>query len=178
MENFSMALTKEKKSEVVSEVSELLKDSKMTVVAKYQGTSVKSMQELRRQAHDNGTKVLVVKNRLLKKALAGDERFKDVVTSAITGQLMYAFNSGDEVAPAQALANFAKTEPQIEFVGALSAEGRLLDASEVKTLASLPSKDQLIAETVAMLLSPVGDVVSALSGDLHGLLDGVASKAS
>jgi large subunit ribosomal protein L10 len=173
-----MALTKEKKSEVVSEVSELLKDSKMTVVAKYQGTSVKSMQELRKQARDNGTKVLVVKNRLLKKALAGDERFKDVDTSAITGQLMYAFNSSDEVAPAQVLANFARAEPQIEFVAALSKEGRLLGADEVKTLASLPSREQLIAETVAMLLSPVGDVVSALSGDLHGLLDGVASKAS
>ena len=173
-----MALTKDKKAEVVSEVAELLKDSKMTVMAKYQGTSVKSMQQLRRDARDNGTKILVVKNRLLKKAIEADERFKNIDTSSITGQLMYAFNPSDEVAPAQALANFAKSEPQIEFVGAISAEGRLLDASEVKTLASLPSKDQLIAETVAMLLSPVSDVVSGLSGDLHGLLDGVAAKAS
>jgi len=173
-----MALTKDKKAEVVSEVAELLKDSKMTVMAKYQGTSVKSMQQLRRDARDNGTKILVVKNRLLKKAIEADERFKNIDTSSITGQLMYAFNPSDEVAPAQALANFAKTEPQIEFVGAISAEGRLLDASEVKTLASLPSKDQLIAETVAMLLSPVGDVVGGLSGDLHGLLDGIAAKAS
>lgn len=173
-----MALTKEKKNDVVAEVAQLLADSKMTVVAKYQGTSVKSMQELRKNARDNGTKILVVKNRLLKKAIAADERFKDVDTAAITGQLMYAFNSSDEVAPAQALANFAKDQPQIEFVGAISAEGRLLDASEVKTLASLPSKDQLIAETIAMLLSPVGDVVGALGGNLHGLLDGLAAKAS
>lgn len=173
-----MALTKEKKSEVIDEVAELLKNSKMTVVAKYQGTSVKSMQQLRRDARDNGTRILVVKNRLLKKALANDERFKDVDMNAITGQLMYAFNSEDEVAPAQSLANFAKTEPQIEFVGALSAEGRLLDAEEVKTLASLPSKDELIAQTVAMLLSPVHDVTNALSGNLHALLDGVEAKAT
>lgn len=173
-----MALTKDKKAEVIDEVSELLKNSKMTVVAKYQGTSVKSMQQLRKQARDNGTKVLVVKNRLLKKALQNDERFKDVDMSAITGQLMYAFNANDEVAPAQSLADFAKSQPQIEFVGALSKEGRLLDADEVKTLASLPSKDELIAQTVAMLLSPVGDVMSGLGGDLHGLLDGVAAKAN
>src|SRR5579862_3333762 len=150
-----MALTRDKKNDVVAEVAELLKDSKVTVMAKYQGTSVKSMQKLRRDARDKGTKILVVKNRLLKKAIEGDERFKDVDTSAITGQLMYAFNPSDEVASAQALANFAKDQPQIEFIGALSAEGRLLDATEVKTLASLPSKNELIAQTVAMLLSPV-----------------------
>lgn len=173
-----MALTKQKKTEVIDEVSQLLKDSKMTVVAKYQGTSVKAMQQLRRQARDNGTKILVVKNRLLKKALANDGRFKDIDMAAFTGQLMYAFNSSDEVASAQSVANFAKSEPQIEFVGALSAEGRLLAADEVKTLASLPSKDQLIAETVAMLLSPLNDITSGLGGDLHGLLDGVAAKAS
>jgi large subunit ribosomal protein L10 len=173
-----MALSKDKKAEVVDEVSQLLKDSKMTVVAKYQGTSVKSMQELRKTSSDNGTKVLVVKNRLFKKAANSDERFKDTDLSALTGQLMYAFASEDEVAPAQSLAAFAKNEPQIEFVAALTAEGKLLPAEEVKVLASLPSKNELIAQTVAMLLSPVSDVTNALSGNLHALLDGVEAKAA
>ncbi len=169
-----MALSKDKKTEVIDEVAELLKDSRMTVMAKYQGTSVKSMQQLRRASRDNGTKVLVVKNRLFKKALENDARFKDVALDSLTGQLMYAFNPNDEVAAAQVLKNFAKEEPQVEFVGAFSKEGHLLNADEVKTLADLPSKEQLIAETVAMLLSPVNDVTSGLSGNLHALLDGVA----
>jgi large subunit ribosomal protein L10 len=173
-----MALSKDKKAQVVDEVSQLLKDSKMTVVAKYQGTSVKSMQELRKTSSDSGTKVMVVKNRLFKKAASNDERFKDTDLSALTGQLMYAFASVDEVAPAQSLAAFAKNEPQIEFVAALSAEGKLLPAEEVKVLASLPSKNELIAQTVAMLLSPVNDVTNALSGNLHALLDGVEAKAA
>lgn len=173
-----MALSKDKKADVVAEVAELLKDSKLTVVAKYPGTSVKSMQELRRTSRDNGTKVMVVKNRLFKKAAEGDDRFKDTDLGVLTGQLMYAFNKEDEVAPAQSLANFAKNEPQIEFVAALTAEGKILPAEEVKVLASLPSKNQLIAETVAMLLSPVNDITSALSGNLHGLLDAVAAKAA
>lgn len=172
-----MALSKDKKAEVVNEVAQLLKDSKLTVVVKYPGTSVKSMQELRRASRDNGTKVMVVKNRLFKKAAENDNRFKDTDLSALTGQLMYAFNNEDEVAPAQSLANFAKNEPQIEFVAALTAEGKLLPAEEVKVLASLPSKEQLISETVAMLLSPVNDVTNALSGNLHALLDGVSAKA-
>lgn len=173
-----MALSKDKKVEVVDEVSQLLKESKMTVVAKYEGTSVKSMQELRRSSRDNGTKVVVVKNRLFKKAAADDGRFKDADLSVLTGQLMYAFASEDEVAPAQSLANFAKNEPQIEFVAALTAEGKILPAEEVKVLASLPGKNQLIAETVAMLASPLSDVVSGLSGNLYGLLDGISAKAS
>jgi large subunit ribosomal protein L10 len=173
-----MALSKDKKAEVVDEVTRLLKDSKLTVVAKYQGTSVKSMQELRRTSRDNGTKVMVVKNRLFKKAASVDDRFKDTDLSQLTGQLMYAFNNEDEVAPAQSLASFAKAEPQIEFVAALTAEGKLLPADEVKVLASLPSKNELIAQTVAMLLSPVNDVTNALSGNLHALLDGVEAKAA
>lgn len=173
-----MALSKDKKVEVVDEVSQFLKESKMTVVAKYEGTSVKSMQELRRSSRDNGTKVVVVKNRLFKKAAADDGRFKDADLSVLTGQLMYAFASEDEVAPAQSLANFAKNQPQIEFVAALTAEGKILPAEEVKVLASLPGKNQLIAETVAMLASPLNDVVSGLSGNLHGLLDGISAKAS
>src|SRR4051812_32391573 len=121
-----MALTKNKKTEVVDDVAKLLHDSKLTVFAKYQGTSVKSMQGLRRTASDNGTKVKVVKNRLFLKALESDDRFKDVDKTSLTGQLLYAFNAEDEVAPAQSLADFAKTETQVEFVGALMADGSLL----------------------------------------------------
>lgn len=173
-----MALTKAKKSEVIAEVAELLGSSKMTVVTKYEGTTVKAMQALRRDARENGTKVKVVKNRLVRQAIAQTDNLKDVDTSALEGMLLYAFNSEDEVAPAQAIAQFAKTNPTLEFVGAISADGKLLSADEVKALATLPGKEQLIGEVVAMLLSPVNDITNALSGNLHALLDGVADKAA
>lgn len=173
-----MALTKAKKDEVVSEVSQLLADSKMTVVAAYQGTPVKALQSLRKSSRDNGTTLKVVKNRLVIKAIQATDTMKETDTSALSGMLLYAFNSSDEVAPAQTLANFAKTQPTIEFVGAISAEGKFLSADEVKALATLPSKNQLIAEVVATLLSPVHDVTNALSGNIHALLDGVEAKAS
>lgn len=173
-----MALTKQEKQDVVAEVSELLQSSKMTVVAKYQGTTVKALQTLRRQARDNGTKVKVVKNRLVIQAIKATDNLKDADTSALEGMLLYAFNGEDEVAAAQALANFAKTNPSIEFVGAIDTEGTFLSADNVKALASLPGKNQLIAEVVAQLLSPVHDTTNALSGNLHALLDGVADKAT
>jgi large subunit ribosomal protein L10 len=173
-----MALTKNEKQDVINEVTDLLSTSKMTVVAKYQGTTVKALQDLRRQARDNGTKVKVVKNRLFIQAVKGNNTLKDADTSTLEGMLLYAFNSEDEVAPAQILNTFAKTNPTLEFVGAISAEGKFIDAADVKALAGLPSKNQLIAETIAQLLSPVHDVTNALSGNLHGLLDGIEAKAA
>ena len=173
-----MALSKDKKHEVVSEVAEALGSSKMTVVAKYQGTTVKALQQLRRDARGNGTKVQVVKNRLVKKALDSVDTLKDIDASQLTGQLLYAFNMEDEVAPAQVLAAFAKTNPSIEFVGAITAQGKFISAEEVKALATLPSKENLIAQVIATLQSPLNDTVSGLSGNLHALLDGIEAKAA
>jgi large subunit ribosomal protein L10 len=173
-----MALTKDKKNEVVADVAKLLDESKMTVVAKYEGTGVKALQTFRREAKAGGTVAKVVKNRLVIKALQQNDKLKNVDTATLEGMLLYAFNSEDEVAPAQAIASFAKTNPTLEFVGAFSADGKFLTADEVKALATLPGKNQLIGEVVAMLLSPVNDITNALSGNLHALLDGVAAKAS
>lgn len=173
-----MALPKDKKHAVVKEVAEALSSSKMTVVASYQGTTVKAIQQLRRDASVGGTKLRVVKNRLVVKALQAVDTLKDVDTSALQGQLLYAFNNEDEVAPAQALAAYARLNPSIEFVGAISAQGKFISADEVKALATLPSRDQLIAQVLATLASPANDVLSGLSGNLHALLDGVEAKAA
>ncbi len=173
-----MALTKEQKQSVVDDVAALLSESKLTVAAAYQGTGVKALQELRRSAKATGTTVKVIKNRLVIKAAQNNEQLKDVDTSALKGQLLYAFNSDDEVAPAQSLANFAKRNPSLQFVGAITAEGQFLSADDVKALAQLPSKNELIAQVIATLASPLNDVTNALSGNLHALLDGVEVKAS
>lgn len=173
-----MALSKDKKNEVVAEVVELLSSSKMTVVTKYEGTTVKALQQLRREARGNGTQVKVVKNRLAIKAIQQTKALKDTDVSTLQGMLLYAFNAEDEVAPAQALAAFAKKNPTLEFVGAISADGTFLSAAEVKTLADLPSKEVMIGSLITTLLAPVNDTVNALSGNLHALLDGVKEKAA
>lgn len=173
-----MALTKDKKNEVVAEVAELLKNSKMTVVVAYQGTPVKAMQELRRKGRDNGTTLKVIKNRLVTKAVESTDHLKGADTSALNGMLLYAFNSEDEVAPAQVVAQFAKQQPTLEFVGAYTAEGKFIAADEVKALSTLPSKNQLIAGVINTLNSPVRGVVSSLTGNLHGLLQALEAKAA
>jgi large subunit ribosomal protein L10 len=173
-----MALSKDKKQEVVSELSDLFKSSKMTVVAKYQGITVKSLQQLRREARANGTTIKVVKNRLVKKALESSDAHKGVDMSALKDMLLYAFNDSDEVAGANVLNSFAKKESALEFVGAFSAEGVFVSAQDVKALANLPSKPQLIGGIINTLQSPTRTVVGQLKGNLLGLLDAVATKAS
>ncbi len=173
-----MALTKPKKDEVVAEVAELLANSKMTVVARYEGTPVKALQSLRRKGKENGTTLKVVKNRLVIKAVQATDAVKDADTSALSGMLLYAFNNEDEVAPAQVIDSFAKEQPTLQFVGAITADGKFMSAEEVTALAKLPSKTQLIAGIINTLNAPVNNVVSGLSGNLHGLLKAIEAKAS
>ena len=173
-----MAISKDKKQQLVADLNETLSDAKMTVFAKYQGLSVSELQELRHLARENNVKIKVVKNRLVRVAMGEIAVYKDTDTSALEGQLLYAISNDDEVAPAQVLAKFAKEHQALELKGAFSAEGKSLNEQEVVELSKLPSKDQLIGQVVNMLTGTVNDVTNALSGNLHALLDGVADKAT
>lgn len=173
-----MAISKSKKNDLVAEVSDLLANSKLTVFAQYNGLSVADVQTLRRQAREAGVVIKVVKNRLVRVAMSQNDTYKNTDTALLTGQLLYAVSSQDEVAPAKVLDTFAKANPALQFVGAFGQEGEVIDAAGVKALASLPSKNELIGQVISTLLSPVSDVTNALSGNLHALLDGVADKAA
>lgn len=173
-----MAITRDKKQALVSQMNDVLSSAKLTVFAQYQGLSVADMQELRALAREAGVSITVTKNRLVRVAMNSIDTYKETDTSMLQGQLVYAISNEDEVAPAQVLDKFAKNHPELQFVGGFSDEGLVLSADDVKALAGLPSKNQLIAEVVAQLLSPVHDTTNALSGNLHALLDGVEAKAS
>ncbi|MDR3125626.1 MAG: 50S ribosomal protein L10 [Candidatus Nomurabacteria bacterium] len=172
-----MAISKDKKNQLVAELKELLESAKMTVFAKYAGVDVAQMQELRRSARASGVKIKIVKNRLVGKALSDIETYKSADQTALSGQLLYAISSNDEVAPAQVLSKFAKDYPALELIGAFSGEGVNLATDEVNHLASLPSKDQLIAEVVATLLSPLQETVGALDS-LGGILNALEANAT
>lgn len=173
-----MAISRDKKQTLVAELTDLLTQAKGTAFAQYAGLSVADVQALRKAAREAGVVIKVVKNRLVRVSLSQIDAYKDTDTSTLTGQLVYAFSDADEVAPAQVLNNFAKANPALQLAGGISGEGVLLSADDAKALAGLPSKNQLIAEVVAQLLSPVHDTVNALSGNLHALLDGIEAKAT
>ena len=173
-----MAISKDKKQTLVADLTELLTNSKMTVFAKYQGLTVAELQELRKAARENGVKIKVVKNRLVRVAMGEIAVYKDTDTSGLSGQLLYAVSDSDEVMPAKILAEFAKTHEALEISGAFNDAGQNLEVAEVKALAALPSKNELIAQVVAQLLSPVTDSISGLSGGLSGVISGLEAKAT
>ena len=173
-----MAISKDKKQTLVADLTELLSSSKMTVFAKYQGLTVAELQDLRKTARENGVKIKVVKNRLVRVAMGEIAVYKDTDTTGLSGQLLYAVSDTDEVAPAKVLAEFAKSHEALEISGAFSDAGANLSVDEVKALAALPSKNELIAQVVAQLLSPVTDSVSGLSGGLSGIVSGLEAHAA
>lgn len=173
-----MAITRDKKQALVAEMSSVFASAKAVAFAHYQGLSVADVQELRRSAREAGVTLVVIKNRLVRVAMNDVKTFKDTDTSALTGQLIYAYSMEDEVTPAKVLHTFAKTHPALQLAGGFSAEGLALTSADTTSLAGLPSKEQLIAEVVAQLLSTVHDITNALSGNLHALLDGVEAKAA
>jgi large subunit ribosomal protein L10 len=173
-----MAISKIKKQQLVADLNALLSDAKMTVYAQYQGLSVADLQDLRQMAREAGVKIKIVKNRLVKVAMNEIAVYKDADTAGLEGQLLYAFSSVDEVAPAQILDKFAKDHEALNLKGAFSGEGNYLSETQVKSLAKLPSRQQLVAEVVDMLESGINDITNALSGNLHALLDGVSAKAT
>jgi len=173
-----MAITRDKKQDLVAKISNALVSAKAIAFAHYQGLSVADVQNLRAKARESGVQIMVVKNRLVRVAMGQNDVFRGTDTDSLRGQLIYAFSTEDEVLPSKVLHDFTKTNPALVLAGGFSAEGLALSDSDVKELAGLPSKDQLIAEVVAQLLSPVHDTTNALSGNLHALLDGVADKAT
>jgi len=172
-----MPITKDKKQTLVADLTELLSNSKMTVYAKYRGLTVAEMQDLRKAARENGVKIKVTKNRLVRVAMGEIAVYKDTDTTDLQGQLLYATSDTDEVAPAKVLAEFAKTHKALEITGAFNDAGANVSAADVNALAALPSKNELIAQVVAQLLSPVTDSISGLSAGISDIVSGLEAKA-
>lgn len=173
-----MAISKTKKTQLVADLTELLNDSKMVVYAKYQGLTVAELQDLRKSARENGVKIKIVKNRLVKVAMNDIAVYKDTDTSGLVGQLLYATSTEDEVAPAKILAEFAKNHTALELAGGFNDTGEALSDDNVKALAALPSKNELVAQVVAQLLSPVTDSISGLSSGVSDIVSGLEAKAA
>jgi large subunit ribosomal protein L10 len=157
-----MAISKDKKTTLVADLTELLNNSKMVVYAKYQGLTVAELQELRKAAREANVKIKVVKNRLVKVAMKEIAAYKDTDTTGLTGQVLYALGSDEDFDAAKVLAKFAKTHKQMELVGGFNSDGETLSQEEVTTLGNLPTKNELIAQVIDTLLSGVNGIVSGL----------------
>ena len=146
-----MSLNRSEKQAVIDEVTGLAAKAQTLVMAEYRGITVADMTKLRSQARGLGVTLSVLKNTLARRAVAGSAF--EVVSDQMTGPLIYGF-SVDAVAAAKVVADFAKTNDKLVIRGGAFA-GKALDVNAVKQLASIPSKEVLLAQICGLLMSPI-----------------------
>ena len=146
-----MSLNRSEKEAVISDVTGLAAKAQTLVIAEYRGITVADMTKLRNNARSNGVSLSVLKNTLARRAVAGSAF--DVVADQMTGPLIYGF-SEDAVAAAKVVAEFAKTNDKLVIRGGVYG-GKALDADGVKQLASIPTKEVLLAQLCGLLMSPM-----------------------
>ena len=146
-----MSLNRSEKEAVIKEVTDLAAKAQTLVMAEYRGVTVADMTKLRSEARSKGVALSVLKNTLARRAVAGSSF--DVVADQMTGPLIYGF-SEDAVAAAKVVADFAKTNDKLVIRGGVYG-GKALDADGVKQLASIPTKEVLLAQLCGLLMSPM-----------------------
>lgn len=146
-------------------------------VVDYRGLVVKQAEELRRRIRAAGAAYTIYKNTFAIRALQDLEMPE--MGSILEGPSGFVFASGDPVPTAKVLKQFAKENPELSIKGGLF-EGQVLDDAQVVAMADMPSREELIGQVVAMLESPLQEVLAAVDagGLIHGLLGAIEEKAA
>lgn len=154
-----MSLNRTEKEAVIAEVSAQAAKSQTLAMAEYRGLTVADLTVLRKNARERGVYLHVLKNTLARRAVAGTQF--EAATEQMAGPLIYGF-SEDAVAAAKVIADFAKTNDKL-VIKAGAFAGKALDANGVKALASVPSREVLLAQIAGLLLSPVQRMAGVLA---------------
>lgn len=154
-----MSLNRSEKEAVVAQVQSLAAKAQTLVMAEYRGISAGAVTELRVKAREQGVSLRVLKNTLVRRAVAGTPF--EVAAEKMIGPLIYGF-SEDAVAAAKVLADFAKGN-EVLVLKAGVYEGKVLDANDVKQLASIPSKEVLLAQLMGLMQSPISSLARVLA---------------
>lgn len=154
-----MALNLNDKKAVVAEVSAQIKKAQTLVIVEYRGIEVADLTLLRKNAREKNVYLHVVKNTLVRRAVEGTA-FADLAPQMV-GPLIYSV-SEDAVAAAKVINDFAKNNDKI-IIKAGCYAGNLLDVEGVKALASIPSREELLAKLLGVMQAPVSGFAGALA---------------
>jgi large subunit ribosomal protein L10 len=152
-------MNRQEKAAQIEEVSALVAKAQTIVVAEYRGLDVDSVTKLRKNARSQGVQLRVLKNTLARRAVTGTP-FAGLADKLV-GPLVYGF-SADPVSAAKVLSNFAKENDKL-VVKAGAMANHVLDVAGVKALATMPSRDELLAKLMATMQAPIGQFVRTLN---------------
>jgi len=154
-----VGMNRQEKAAQIEEVSALVAKAQTIVVAEYRGLDVDSVTRLRKQARSQGVQLRVLKNTLARRAVTGTP-FAGLADKLV-GPLVYGF-SADPVAAAKVLASFAKDNDKL-VVKAGAMPNYVMDMAGVKALATMPSREELLAKLMATMQAPIGQFVRTLN---------------
>lgn len=154
-----MGLSLEQKQAMVSEISAKLAGAQSVIVAEYRGLNVESVTQLRSKARKSGVYLRVLKNTLARRAVQGTPFEK--LSEQMVGPLMYGI-SQDPVAGARVLFEFAKENERF-VIKAGAMPNAVMSAQDVKALASLPGREQLLATLLGTMQAPVAKLVRTMN---------------
>lgn len=155
-----MPLNRAEKEALVQEVNAVASDALSLVGAEYRGITAEDLRDLRKQAHDGGVYLRVIKNTLARRAFAGTEF--ECVGEALTGPLLLAFSQEDPGSAARVVKDFAKKNDKLD-VKLVSVGGELFPASDIERLASLPTRDQALGMLAGVIQAPISKFVRTLA---------------
>ena len=155
-----MALRLEDKKQFVKEVNAVAGESVTAVAAEYRGLSVADMTELRKEARNAGVYLRVVKNTLARRAVEGTDF--ECMKDSLKGPILLAFGKDDPGAAARVIKDFAKGHDALKAIS-LSTGGQLLPASDLATLANLPTLDQAHAILLGVMMAPMTKLARTLA---------------
>tara|TARA_R110002110_G_scaffold147129_1_gene337233 strand:- start:48898 stop:49428 length:531 start_codon:yes stop_codon:yes gene_type:complete len=147
-----VAIRIEDKKQIVAEVNEAAKSALSAVLADYRGVTVEELTALRKTARENNVYLRVVRNTLLKRAIA--DTSYECLNEALVGPTILAFSQDHPGAAARVLKEFSKNNEEFD-VKALAVDGSLLSADQIDVLAKLPTYDEAIATLMSVMLAPV-----------------------
>ena len=165
------------KQAALKDLEGIFADSGAIVVTQYSGLSVADLTELRAKLREGEGQLKVVKNRIAKIALAG--MGGDAALDLFQGPVAIAF-AADPTVPAKATSEYAKENDNLKLVGAIM-DGEVMDAAGVGALASMPSREELIATVAARLIGQATQVIGRLNSQgqqLAGAIDTIREKAA
>jgi large subunit ribosomal protein L10 len=155
----TLGLSLNEKQEVVTEVSAEIAKAQTIVIAEYRSLTVADMTDLRRKARNAGVYLRVVKNTLARRAVA-DTPFNSLADKMV-GPLAYGISS-DPVAAAKVLSDYAKSNDKLVIKGG-AMPNQVMAAADVVRLASMPSREQLLAQLMGTMRAPVAKFVQTLN---------------
>ncbi len=169
-------MKKEVKDTIIAELGQKLQEYAHFYLVELAGLNAQQTSDLRRKCFKNDIKLLVVKNTLLQKALEKSDVDFEPLYDVLKGNTAIMFTNVANV-PAKLLKEYKK-EGMPALKAAYAEEGIYVGADKLEELSSIKSKNEVIAEIVALLQSPIKNVVSGLNagGKVHGLLDAIAER--